>query len=188
VCFYSDMLRDRLTALIITTCMVLALSPQPARAAGLRYGGLISRAVVMYRAHDWLRQGVAYSQDNRLARWDLPRGRRYRPDCSGFVSMSWALETRAPAPGRALVTWELPSVSATIRWSSLREGDILLRLVPANRAAEHVMLFERWLDAAHTRAAILEESSRTRGMLRLLIRVPTVARAGYRPYRYRQIR
>ena len=191
LCFYSDVLKSRLTTVVAAVLGGLALMAQPVAAgpptwAVLRYGGLVSRAVVMARAHDWLRRGIPYSQDNHFARWDLGQGRRYRPDCSGFVSMAWALETRRA--GRALVTGELPSVSAPIRWVSLREGDMLLHLVPANRGAEHVMLFERWLDASHVRATVLEESSRARGMTRLAVRVPTLGRAGYRPYRYRQIR
>jgi len=164
----------------------------PARADPVRpqattaYGGRISRAQVMRRAADWVRRDVAYSQDNRLAVWDLHRGRRYRPDCSGFVSMAWAINPRQPGLGRALVTWELPRVSTRIRWAQLQRGDILLRLVPANRAAEHVQLFVAWADPARTRATVLEQSGRAHGMRRAIV-VVAVARHAYLPYRYRLI-
>ena len=81
------------------------------------------------RAADWLRRDVAYSQDNSRAQWDLNRT-RYRPDCSGFVSMAWALDPGRPGLGRAPVTWELPAYATRIRWASLHAGDILLRLEP----------------------------------------------------------
>jgi hypothetical protein len=162
-----------------------AASPAVASAAGSNYGGRISRVQVLRRAQDWLRRDLSYSQDNSRARWDLHRGRKYRPDCSGFVSMAWALEPRRI--GRALVTWELPTVAEPISWAGLRGGDALLRLAPGNRGTEHVQLFHRWTGSARTRAVIIEQSGSHDGMRRKIVTVSGARAGGYRPYRYRNI-
>lgn len=174
------------------------VAPTPGRAApaspardhggptARNYGGPVARTQVMLRGLDWLRRDVAYSQDNRKAVWDRSRGRRYRPDCSGFVAMAWALDPRRAGLGRAPVTWELPAVSTRVRWDQLRRGDILLRLDPANRAREHVRLFAGWADRGRTRAWVLEQSGRADGMRRKAVAVAE-ARRGYLPYRYRNI-
>ena len=175
---------------ILAAAAAALVGPAPSQAASggsaVVYDRPISRTQVMVRALDWLRRGVSYSQDNRRASWDLNRGRRYRPDCSGFVSMAWAIDPRRPGLGRALVTWELPTVSTRIRWSQLRRGDILLRLDPVHRANEHVRLFAGWVDAARTRAWVIEQSGRAHGMRRQAV-VLSAARRGYLPYRYRRI-
>jgi hypothetical protein len=136
------------------------------------------------RAADWLRRDIPYSQSNSDARWDLNRGRRYRPDCSGMVSMAWALDPTGI--GRALVTWELPTVSSRIGWRNLRRGDILLRLVPGNRALEHVQLVQAWANPAHTRVWIIEQSGTATDMRRRVVTISAI-RAAYAPYRYNRI-
>ncbi|MFI5938561.1 hypothetical protein [Actinoplanes sp. NPDC051494] len=156
-----------------------------APATSVSYGGPISRHQVIARAADWLRRGIQYSQNNLDARWDVNRGRRYRPDCSGFVSMAWALDTRRT--GRALVTWELPAVSRPVGWNEMRRGDILLHLAPGNRAAEHVRLIQAWANPSRSRVWIIEQSGRMHDMRRRVISVAE-ARKLYRPYRYLQIR
>ena len=180
--------------LIIAGVVVSILAPSgaaPAEAfpatARPVYGAPIDRTQVMVRALDWLRRDIPYSQNNRQGRWDLSHGRRYRPDCSGFVAMAWALDPRSPGLGRAPVTWELPRYADRVSWARLRRGDILLRLVPANRAAEHVQLFAGWADPRRTRAWIIEQSSPAYGMRRKTVAV-TAVRASYAPYRYRKIR
>ncbi|BCJ50137.1 hypothetical protein Asp14428_16120 [Actinoplanes sp. NBRC 14428] len=160
--------------------------PAAARAATVVYDGRIGRTQVMLRALDWLRRDVPYSQDNRLAAWDAGHGRRYRPDCSGFVAMAWALDPRRPGLGRAPVTWELPRYAGRVSWPRLRRGDILLHLVPGNRAAEHVRLFAGWVDAGRSRAWIIEQSGSAYGMRRRTV-ATAAARQGYVPYRYRRI-
>jgi len=162
-----------------------AVQARPATAAVV-YGGAISRDRVLRRAADWLRRDVAYSQDNRNATWDPGRGRRYRPDCSGFVSMAWALDPRHAGLGRALVTWELPTVSTRVSWARLAPGDILLRLVPGDRGREHVVLFQGWVDRTKTRFWIVEENGRVYDMRRRVVTVRGVTPA-FRPYRYDRI-
>ena len=182
-------LSGALAAVVMAAGLVVAApAPAPAApalAAAGNYGGRISRVQVLRRAQDWLRRDLSYSQDNARARWDLHRGRKYRPDCSGFVSMAWALEPRRI--GRALVTWELPTVADPISWAGLRGGDALLRLAPGNRGTEHVQLFHRWTGSARTRAVIIEQSGSHDGMRRKIVTVSGARAGGYRPYRYRNI-
>ncbi|MFI5497171.1 hypothetical protein [Actinoplanes sp. NPDC051859] len=142
---------------------------------------------MMVRALNWLRREIPYSQNNSLARWDLNKGRRYRPDCSGFVAMAWALDPRRPGLGRAPVTWELPGYSYRVTWPRMRRGDMLLHSAPANRAEEHVRLFAGWADARRTRAWIIEQSSTYRGTVRRVVTVSSM-RGLYKPFRYRLIR
>jgi hypothetical protein len=175
--------------LVAAVAASIALMPvTPARAAGVVYGGAISYPTVMRRAASWLTAKVPYSQDNTRARWDVNRGRRYRTDCSGFVSMAWALDPAIPGLGRAPVTWELPAYAKRITWKSLRAGDILLLVDPADRGTDHVRLFERWADAGRAQAWTLEESYSYGGARRLLVTTATTAAGGYLPYRYRRIR
>jgi hypothetical protein len=80
----------------------------------------------------------------KSAEWD-----KYRSDCSGFVSWSWAL----PAPGettRTLAPYDT-SVSTLITVDDLEPGDAL-------NGSGHVMLFGRWADKAAGKAMILQES------------------------------
>lgn len=161
---------------------LLGAAPAPITAPAVVYGGRVSRATVMARAHDWLRRGVRYSQHNGRARWDVNRGRRYRPDCSGFVCMAWAVDSRDPRYGRALTTWELPRVATRIGWAALQPGDILLR----TRRRHHVRLFESWADPHHATATVIESSGKAGGMRRHVVTVSRAARF-YRPYRYRRI-
>jgi hypothetical protein len=176
--------RRHVVWLLVLAAVVL---PAPASAASRNYGGPIHREQVIARAADWLRRGVAYSQDNADARWDRGHGRRYRPDCSGMVSMAWALDPAAAGLGRALVTWELPSVSTRIRWADVRRGDILLHLVPQNRALEHVQLVQAWANPGRTRLWVIEQSGRRSDMRRRVVTISAV-RDAYQPYRYRRIR
>lgn len=170
-------------ATVLSPAVPASAAPPPAVRA---YDAPIGRTQVMLRALDWLRRDIPYSQDGRLARWDAGQGRRYRPDCSGFVSMAWALDPRRPGLGRAPVTWELPQYATRVSWNRLRRGDILLRLVPSNRAAEHVQLFAGWAGSARRSAWVIEQSGTRYDMRRRTV-VVAQARRTYLPYRYRRI-
>ncbi|MEU1287962.1 hypothetical protein ABZ449_27535, partial [Kitasatospora sp. NPDC005856] len=99
--------------------------------------GQISRSEILARAQYWYNQraNIPYSQGGN---YPDQQGASYRTDCSGFVSMAWHLS----APG--LSTKGLPGVSHEINRSDLRPGDVL------NDYEDHVILFEKWQDAAHT--------------------------------------
>ncbi|WP_306211869.1 NlpC/P60 family protein [Actinoplanes sp. RD1] len=173
---------QRVVAALTVAAVLVPAAPAWAAVA---YGGSISRDAVIRRAADWLRRDLAYSQNNANARWDVNRGRRYRPDCSGLVSMAWALDPRRQ--GRALVTWELPSVSRRVPWGQLRRGDALLLLMPWNRAGEHVQLIQAWADRSRTRVWVIEQSGSADGMRRKVVSLPRAKRVGYAVYRYQRI-
>jgi len=114
-----------------------------------------TRANIIARAKVWVDNKVPYNQGATY--------QGYREDCSGFVSMAWALSK----PG--LVTQTLGSVSTKITKDQLMEGDILLY------AAEHVVLFGGWTNTAKTEYTAYEETKPGEG---------TVSRATPYPYWY----
>ncbi|HEU5331827.1 MAG TPA: hypothetical protein VFU73_03665 [Actinocrinis sp.] len=104
--------------------------------------GSITRAQIIQRAQRWLTEQVPYSQ----SAWWRDAGGIYRQDCSGYVSMAWALDQTVD-----FWTGNLNTVSHTIDPSQLLPGDILL-------SQEHTVLFAGWADAAHTQFDYYEES------------------------------
>jgi hypothetical protein len=104
--------------------------------------GTITRAEIILRAQQWLTEQVPYSED---AWWTDSDG-VYRQDCSGYVSMAWALD-----PDIDFWTGNLDTVSYTIPAAQLEPGDILL-------SDSHTILFAGWADAAHTTFDFYEES------------------------------
>ncbi|MEU2428551.1 hypothetical protein ABZ611_03365 [Streptomyces sp. NPDC007861] len=99
--------------------------------------GPITRSEVMARAKNWYDREVQYSQSTNMADWVYgpTTDVKYRPDCSGFVSMAWHLNM-------SLTTYSLPGVSHEISKSDLQPGDIL------NYSTTHVVLFAGWKDQA----------------------------------------
>lgn len=104
--------------------------------------GEITRAQIILRAQRWLTENVPYSQTS----WWTDSDGTYRQDCSGYVSMAWALD-----PTVDFWTGNLNTVSHTIDASLLQPGDILL-------SSEHTVLFAGWADAGHTTFDYYEES------------------------------
>jgi hypothetical protein len=126
----------------------------PSRAAG--YSAIVSVFVTtvfirhaVKRAQSWVDDHVSYSQ----SRTHTNRYGTYRQDCSGFVSLAWALPS-------SYTTATLPDVSSAIDESDLRRGDILLHLA-TRKTSGHVVMFDRWLDAAHTSYVVYEETPST---------------------------
>jgi hypothetical protein len=90
----------------------------------------ISRNDILTRGRSWLNERVPYSQ----SAWHRNQFGSYRQDCSGYVSMAWALST-------SLSTRTLWTVSTQISSGELQAGDALLR---NSGGVEHVALFVRW--------------------------------------------
>ncbi|WP_212999505.1 C40 family peptidase [Winogradskya consettensis] len=111
----------------------------------------LTREQVLARAQTWLDVGVPYSQENcyRNSLGD------YRTDCSGFVSMAWGLG----GEGSDYWTGNLYLVTTEIARSALKPGDALLR------PDDHVALFVRWADSAHTQPEVIEQTG-TRNTIR----------------------
>ncbi|GAA2744706.1 hypothetical protein GCM10009868_23370 [Terrabacter aerolatus] len=156
---------------------VLSCTPAPP-AGGSKVGGTISRTEVLARAAYWTDRRIPYSMNRYTGD---PKGRQYRTDCSGFVSMAWHLSS-------SLSTVTLPGVSHRISKSDLRPGDVLLKGGPGSAGASgHVVLFRGWADSAHTSYHASEESG-SHGAIARTIPYPYFAGYGtFVPYRYDKI-
>ncbi|WP_067501257.1 hypothetical protein [Actinoplanes sp. TFC3] len=137
------------------------------------YGKPIKRDSVMTRAKDWYDRNVPYGSADA---WDVNHGKRYRTDCSGFVSMAWKLKT-------SKTTWTLDDVSHVINWNDLLRGDAVVH------EHDHAVLFDKWVNA-DTKADfwVYEESRPGHDMQHRKMNVADTRRAGFDPYRYDSIR
>jgi hypothetical protein len=108
-------------------------------------GDPIHRSTVIDRAWTWVNRGIQYSQQGVAE--DAERNHTYRRDCSGFVSMCWHLR---PSGLGCPWTGSLGEYSRAKAKANLQRGDILLD--PGN----HVVLFQRWTNAAQTTFMLFE--------------------------------
>ncbi|CDM36872.1 hypothetical protein DTO013E5_2979 [Penicillium roqueforti] len=112
------------------------------------YKGKISRKEIISRGQFWVSRHIPYSMN---AEYPDPQGRKYRTDCSGFVSMAF----HAYAPGYNTVS--LPDIAKSISWSDLRPGDFVGTLgAGTGGAAGHVTLFTSWADSSKKEYNTLE--------------------------------
>ncbi|KAK4117078.1 hypothetical protein N656DRAFT_773087 [Canariomyces notabilis] len=112
------------------------------------YNGKISRAEIISRGQYWVNRKVPYSMSGY---YPDPQGRKYRTDCSGFVSMA----LHATAPGYNTVS--LPQIAKAIEWKDLKPGDFVGTLgAGTGGAAGHVTLFLSWADSGKTAYNTLE--------------------------------
>jgi hypothetical protein len=88
----------------------------------------LSRATILKRGKSWVTAKVPYSQTGTYCN----KYGRYRPDCSGFVSMAWGLHT-------SHWTGSLLGVSDRVTKSKLTAGDALTHH-PKSQARGHVAL------------------------------------------------
>lgn len=98
------------------------------------------RLAVIRRAKTWnpgTSRRVPYSQ-NRYHKG-------YRTDCSGYAAM--ALGLRPPGPNT--VALASSAYSRPIRMSDLRMGDLVIDPI-GNANSRHVVIFEKWANAART--------------------------------------
>lgn len=112
------------------------------------YNGKISRKEIISRGQYWVSRHVPYSMNKE---YPDPQGRKYRTDCSGFVSMA----LHATAPGFNTVS--LPEIAKPISWNDLKPGDLVGTLGPGTGgAAGHVTLFHSWVDGSKKEYNTLE--------------------------------
>ncbi|CAM3359051.1 hypothetical protein KIPE111705_04725 [Kibdelosporangium persicum] len=104
-------------------------------------GPEITRSEIIRRAKSWLRPSVPYSQTS----FHENEHGTYRTDCSGYVSMAWALPGKPSNRHGGLDTIGLAAVSSTITKSELLAGDVLLRVSGTN-LERHVTIFDKWVD------------------------------------------
>ncbi|MGW1520170.1 FG-GAP-like repeat-containing protein, partial [Streptomyces sp. NPDC002287] len=127
------------------------MAPSQGVAAASSEAGPISRAEVISRARTWVDAGVPYSMTSY--RTDV--NGRYRTDCSGFVSMAWHLSSSS-ANNWGETTGTLLEFTSSISKESLKPGDILLNPDPG--ASGHVVIFNGWANAEHTRYDAYEQA------------------------------
>ncbi|WP_051779817.1 FG-GAP-like repeat-containing protein [Streptomyces sp. NRRL S-241] len=125
----------------------------PQGAAASDVAGQISRSEVIARAKTWVDAGVPYSMTN----YRTDANGRYRTDCSGFVSMAWHLSSSS-ANNWGETTGTLLEFTSSISKESLKPGDILLNPDPG--ADGHVVIFNGWTNAEHTRYDAYEQAGR----------------------------
>ena len=105
----------------------------------------------------------------------------YRTDCSGFVSMCWALTT-SDGEALSLSTRTLPTtpgIASAIATASLLPGDI--EVAPGH----HTFLFVAWGDLAHSTMISIEEAGTQWGTISRVRQTSLLA--GYRAYRRKGI-
>ncbi|KAL3459995.1 hypothetical protein BJX64DRAFT_278752 [Aspergillus heterothallicus] len=112
------------------------------------YEGEITRKEILSRGKYWTDKGIPYSMS---ATYPDENGRKYRTDCSGFVSMA----LHAQSPGRSTVT--LTEIGTAIDWADIQPGDFVGTLGAGTGGANgHVVIFESWTDSSRTRMNTLE--------------------------------
>lgn len=112
------------------------------------YKGQISRKEIISRGEFWVSRHIPYSMNDE---YPDPQGRKYRTDCSGFVSMA----LHASAPGFNTVS--LPEIAKPIAWKDLQPGDFVGTLgAGTGGAAGHVTLFKSWADSSKKEYNTLE--------------------------------
>ncbi len=102
----------------------------------------------MIRAQSWLDARVPYSQSRTYTN----QYGTYRTDCSGFVSMVWALSS-------SYTTRTLPRVAVQIAKEDLAPGDIM------NSPGYHAAVFAGWVDDTMTSYWAYEQSGSKNGMV-----------------------
>jgi hypothetical protein len=148
-----------------------------ASATSVKYGAPITRAKVIARAANWVKRKVPYDAKHGNTRWDVNKGKKYRPDCQGMVDMAWALKG-VPS------TREIGPYIKRTNWSKLQPGDELLKRSGGN----HAMLFEKWANRKHTRLTLMEEPKPGDHAKRITLSLSYVKGHSFLPYMYKKIR
>lgn len=157
------------------------------------FNGKISRAEVISRAKTWLDgpygPAVVYNMGSTTSRPD-GGAISWRQDCSGYASM--CLKVRHPRNLAGLSTgqWH-PSAGLGLLTrvqdkKQAKPGDVFLATAAElGMAYGHIMIFDKWADAAKTSAWFYEQTNAP-GTFRCMHRVLTwpVSSAGVKLYRY----
>jgi hypothetical protein len=130
-----------LVAALAPSLMACA-SEAPVEESGSSTSAIV-RNDIMIRGRSWVDERVPYSQSNTHKN----QYGTYRTDCSGYVSMAWAL-------GQSRTTYTLWDVTKQIGSADLQPGDALLK---DSGGTDHVALFVRW--AGQGRPVVWEEYS-----------------------------
>lgn len=150
------------------------------RELGLALGPAVSREQIIARATSWLRSPVPYGQKGYFSN----EYGVYRTDCSGYVSMAWALKGWAPRYRGGLDTAGLAAISTPISKQELWPGDVLIRTNGTN-LTRHVVIFSAWTDRTCSAYWGFEQAGGV-GTTYRVINYPYENSDGsyYQPYRY----
>jgi hypothetical protein len=124
----SAILGRLLLAIPLSMALTMAVNAAPASA--------ITRDQVISRANTWVKKRVPYSQSGYY--------RGYRRDCSGMVSMAWALRT-------SYTSSSIRSRATRVSKRNMKPGD-------AVHTPGHVAIFVGWANKKKTRYRVMEES------------------------------
>ncbi len=142
----------------------------------------ITRKEIIDRGMDWIKKHVPYSMERS---YPDRNGRKYRTDCSGFVSM--ALHTNSP--GYTTVT--LGEIAKEINWDELQPGDFVGTLGRGTAGAGgHVTLFHSWVGGGKKRYKALECRGKAYGCVAYErpIKWKTGEGKVSKPYRYTRVK
>lgn len=179
-CYVSDYYVKTGTTRLANTPICGSSSGGGSSSGSSAYNGKIKRSEVIARGQYWINRHVPYSMSKT---YPDQQGRKYRTDCSGFVSM--ALHTLSPGYN----TVSLLNVVKAISWSSIKPGDLVGTLgVGTNGNGGHVTLFLSWADSAHKHYHSLECRGTAYGCV-AYTRAVGWGEAGHvaKPYRYIRI-
>lgn len=124
---------------VVTTPAIASPDTEGAEPAGIvAVEAKVSRGTMIARLQAWVKANVSYSKTAKY--------QGYRKDCSGYVSMAWGLSK----PGAT--TASLAKYAHRINNSQLAAGDIMLD------DNNHVTVFHKWANTAHTRYYMYEET------------------------------
>jgi cell wall-associated NlpC family hydrolase len=154
-------------------------STVPCRAEGFTP---VHRESVIKRGKKWVKDNVPYDQGkcHKTAAKTTPDD-RYRTDCSGFVSMAWALDgsyTTADFARDRKGRWH------TIPWGDLEPGDAI---VAHTHDLQHMVLFVKWEGSDRTELKSYESRGEDVGTVANVRRVADMKAAGFHPIRHSHI-
>ncbi len=137
----------------------------------------ISRSTIVARGRSWVDRHVPYSQSASFE--------GYRTDCSGFLSMSWALARNGVPYSPSTAELDAPGLVRSITKEELQPGDMILRPKDQPGAAYgHAVLFVGWANPEHTKYIAYHQSSSGAGAVMATITYPFWGETGFAPYRY----
>lgn len=128
-----------------------APAPAPATARAEAAAPMIHRQDEIAAAKTWLTADnghpVPYSQEHT---WKDG----YRQDCSGYVSMA----LRLPKPGPNTVELKNDGWTNPMPMSALNQGDLVIKANSDSSRIRHVVIFDHWADAGHTKYWAYEQA------------------------------
>jgi hypothetical protein len=139
-------------------------------------GDAVSRATIKKRAQNWIDRKIPYSQSHYAT--EPGASKKYRQDCSGYVSMAWHAKT-------SYTTLSITEVSHGIAYKSLKNGDAVWY---RHDGHGHIVLFMGWTSSAHTKFNVWEEKGTGYVALKTTYTVKYAKSAGFSAIRYDHIK